>query len=80
FPNEAGQPTPRCRVMLATELGLSGTEVARLLWDGNPRIAVAVDGPEAISMTPELLLEGEESVLLDRIASLTLEPAGVLRS
>ncbi len=80
FPNEAGQPTPRCRVSFATEIGLSGAEVARLLWEGDPRIAVAVDGPDAISMTPELLEEGDESILLDRIAALTLVPAGALRS
>jgi L-seryl-tRNA(Ser) seleniumtransferase len=75
FPNEAGQPTPRCRVTFATETGLSGAEVVRLLWEGDPRIAVAVDGPHAISMTPELLEEGEESILLDRIVALTLAPA-----
>ena len=80
FPNEAGQPTPRCRVEFATETGLSGTEVARLLWEGDPRIAVSVDAPDAISMTPELLEEGEESILLDRIAALTLAPAGASRS
>ena len=80
FPNEAGQPTPRCRVEFATGTGLSGTEVARLLWEGDPRIAVAVDGTDAISMTPELLEEGEESILLDRIAALTLAPAGASRS
>ena len=80
FPNEAGQPTPRCRITFATETGLSGAEVARLLWEGDPRIAVAVDGPEAISITPELLQDGEEPVLLDRIADLALEPAGALRS
>ena len=71
FPNEAGQPTPRCRVTFAAETGLSGAEVARLLWEGDPRIAVAVDGPDAISMTPELLEEGDESILLDRIVALT---------
>ncbi len=75
FPNEAGQPTPRCRITFAPHTGLSGAEVARLLWEGDPRIAVAVDGPEAISMTPELLEEGDESILFDRIASLTLQPA-----
>jgi D-glucosaminate-6-phosphate ammonia-lyase len=79
FPNEAGQPTPRCRVEFATGTGLSGTEVARLLWEGDPRIAVAVDGPDAISMTPELLVEGEEAILLDRIDALTLAPAAGLR-
>ena len=80
FPNEAGQPTPRCRVAFGAETGLSGGEVARLLWEGDPRIAVAVDGPDAISMTPELLEEGEESILLDRIAALTLATAGASAS
>ena len=80
FPNEAGQPTPRCRLTFAAATGLSGAEVTRLLWEGDPRIAVAVDGLDAISMTPELLAEGEESILLDRIAALTLTPATASRS
>jgi L-seryl-tRNA(Ser) seleniumtransferase len=80
FPNEAGQPTPRCSVAFAAETGLSGAEAVRLLWEGDPRVAVAVAGPDAISMTPELLEEGDESILLDRIAALALEPAGALRS
>src|SRR5829696_117824 len=75
FPNEAGQPTPRCRITFAPDTELSGAEAARLLWEGDPRIAVAVDGPEAISMTPELLEEGDEPILFDRIAALTLQPA-----
>jgi D-glucosaminate-6-phosphate ammonia-lyase len=79
FPNEAGQPTPRCRVAFGAETGLNGVEVARLLWEGDPRIAVAVDG-DAISITPELLEEGEESILLDRIAALTLATVGASAS
>jgi L-seryl-tRNA(Ser) seleniumtransferase len=75
FPNEAGQPTPRCRVSFSAETGLSGAEALRRLWEGDPRIAVAVDSPDAISMTPELLAEGDESILLDRIGALTLAPA-----
>jgi uncharacterized pyridoxal phosphate-dependent enzyme len=70
FPNEAGQPTPRCRVTFAPETGLTGPEAARLLWNGDPRIAVAVAGPDAISMTPELLEDGEDEELLARIDSL----------
>lgn len=70
FPNEAGQPTPRCRVTFAPATSLSGPEAARQLWEGNPRIAVAVDGPDAISITPELLEPGEETVLLERIETL----------
>ena len=80
FPNEAGQPTPRCRVAFAPETGLSGAEAVRLLWEGDPRIAVSVAGPDAISMTPELLEEGDESILLERVAALALLPAGALRS
>jgi D-glucosaminate-6-phosphate ammonia-lyase len=80
FPNEAGQPTPRCRVTFATETGLSGAEVARMLWEGDPRIAVAVDGPHAISITPELLEEGDESIMLERIDALSLAPAAVSAS
>ncbi len=72
FPNEAGQPTPRCRVTFAPELGLSGAEAARLLWEGDPGIAVAVDGPDAISFTPELLGEGEEAILLERVGALAM--------
>lgn len=70
YPNEAGQPTPRCLVAFAPEVGISGTEAARLLWEGDPRVAVAVHGPEAISITPELLEPGEEAVLLERIVAL----------
>ena len=80
FPNEAGQPTPRCRVTFVGETGLSGAEAVRLLWEGDPRIAVSVAGPDAISMTPELLEDGDESILLDRIAALTRVAAGALRS
>src|SRR5215217_2802617 len=75
FPNEAGQPTPRCRVTFAPETGLNGAEVATSLWEGDPRIAVAVDGADAISITPELLEAGDESILLERIVSLRLAPA-----
>lgn len=75
FPNEAGQPTPRCVVTFAPETGLHGAEAVRRLWEGDPRIAVALEGPDAISMTPELLAEGEEAVLLSRIEALTLTPA-----
>lgn len=77
FPNEAGQPTPRCRVVFEPELGLSGSEAARILWEGDPRIAVAVDGPHAISMTPDMLEAGEDIVLLERIAALAAVAAPV---
>lgn len=70
FPNEAGQPTPRCRVTFSAETGMTGTEAVRLLWEGDPRVAVAQDGEASITMTPELLEPGEEEVLLDRVIAL----------
>jgi L-seryl-tRNA(Ser) seleniumtransferase len=70
FPNEAGQPTPRCRIAFAPETGLSGAEAARLLWQGDPPIAVAVDGEDAISITPELLQPGEAEIMLDRVGAI----------
>jgi D-glucosaminate-6-phosphate ammonia-lyase len=76
FPNEAGQPTPRCRITFAGDLDMTGAEAARRLWEGDPRVAVAVDGPLAISITPELLAPGEEPMLLNRIDAL----AGVAAS
>src|SRR4051794_34859061 len=75
FPNEAGQPTPRCRVTFATETGVSGAEAAKLLWEGDPRVAVAIDGPNAISITPELLDACDETILLDRVVVLSRTPA-----
>jgi L-seryl-tRNA(Ser) seleniumtransferase len=77
FPNEAGQPTPRCRVTFAPELSLTGAEAARLLWERDPGIAVAVDGPDAISFTPELLGEGEEAILLERVGALAMSQVAV---
>lgn len=74
FPNEAGQPTPRCRVRFDSELELHAADVVKQLWDGDPRIAVAVDGKDAVSFTPELLREGEENILLGRIVSLASTP------
>ena len=70
FPNEAGQPTPRCRVTFSAETGMTGAEAVRLLWEGDPRIAVAREGETSISITPELLGPGEEAVLLDRVIAL----------
>ena len=79
FPNEAGQPTPRCRVAFAPELGLTGAEAVKLLWEGEPGIATAVDGADGISMTPELLGAGEEAVVLERVRALAGARIGARR-
>ena len=70
FPNEAGQPTPRCRVTFSDESGMTGADAVRVLWDGDPRVAVAREGTRSISFTPELLGAGEEEILLERVIAL----------
>ena len=68
FPNEAGQPTPRALVSFdQARCGLSGAEVRRQLWEGDPRVAVAAAGAEAISLTPDTLEPGEELLVVERI-------------
>lgn len=68
FPNEAGQPTPRLRLSCDPQrCGLSGAELRRRLWAGDPRIAVAAAGDDGIFMSPDLLEPGEEREIVERI-------------
>jgi uncharacterized pyridoxal phosphate-dependent enzyme len=71
FPNEAGQPTPRALVTLdPARCGVSGAELRRRLWEGDPRIAVAAAGEGGISLTPDTLEPGEELLVLERIRAI----------
>ncbi len=47
--------------------GLTGTEVQRRLWDGNPAIAVALAAPNAISLTPDVIDGADEQIILARL-------------
>ena len=40
-------------------------------------LPVAVEGPDAISFTPELLEEGEEAFLLERIGALAMSKMAI---
>ncbi len=63
WPSEAGQPIPRARV----KLGSGARQVQKTLWDGNPRIAVAVDGDRDLLVNPETLNPGEEFTVAERL-------------
>ena len=63
WPSEAGQPIPRARVVV--EAGAEAVQSA--LWEGSPRIAVAVDGDTALLVNPETLNPGEEIVVAERL-------------
>lgn len=70
FPNEAGQPHPRALLTVDTSTGWSGPALCDALWEGDPRIAVAVAGTDGISLSPDPLADGEAVVVLDRLLDL----------
>jgi L-seryl-tRNA(Ser) seleniumtransferase len=78
--NEARQPVPRVRVVVdAGRLDISGEELRRRLWNGDPRILVLPDGGDAFFLTPDTLSAAEASILTARIlaaASARTSPQG----
>lgn len=75
FPNEAGQPHPRALVTVATTTGgWSGPALRDALWEGAPRIAVALEGTHAISLSPDPLADDEAEVVLTRLCGLLARP------
>lgn len=68
FPNEAGQPMPRCVLEVDRAItGLTGAELVERLWQGNPRIALKPWGDQGISFTPDTLADGDEHVVTQRL-------------
>jgi L-seryl-tRNA(Ser) seleniumtransferase len=68
FPNEAGQPLPRCRLTIdPTEAGISRDTIVAQLEDGNPAIIVEPFEQNAIYINPMTLERGEEAIVLTRL-------------
>lgn len=67
FPGEAGRPTPRARITLTSELALDAFTLRKLLLEGDPAIAVGVDGERALLLNAECLEPGQDQVVLDGI-------------
>jgi len=68
FPNEAGQPLPWCLVTIdARAIGISRDALVERLAAGNPIIAVAPSGQEALHLNPMTLEPGEERIVLERL-------------
>lgn len=77
FPDEAGQPAPRARIDVEPEVvGLNGAELHQRLWEGEPGIAVALEGPNAISLSPSVL-DGDDPAIVGRRLREILTPARV---
>jgi L-seryl-tRNA(Ser) seleniumtransferase len=70
FPSEAGQPHGRAIVHIGPETGWSRDELVDALWRGDPAIAVAPDGEDAIALNPQTLEDGEDALVLSALHDL----------
>jgi uncharacterized pyridoxal phosphate-dependent enzyme len=71
YPNEAGQPLPRCRVSLSAGItGITRDAVVSALLAGDPAIAVAPEGEHEIQLNPMTLAPGEEAIVLARLCEI----------
>jgi L-seryl-tRNA(Ser) seleniumtransferase len=77
FPDEAGQPAPRAHIAVDPAIvGLTGADLHRRLWEGEPGIAVALAGPNAVSLSPTVL-DGDDPAIVGRRLREILAPAAV---
>jgi len=70
WPNEAGQPSPRVLVRLDPSAIRTVGRLQAELWDGDPRIAIAVHDAISFHITPDTLMPGEDVIVGDRIVEL----------
>ena len=69
YPSEAGQPHGRALVTF-DPARFSRDEVVTALWDGEPRVAVASIGDDAIALNPQTIQPGEDMIVLDRLRAI----------
>jgi L-seryl-tRNA(Ser) seleniumtransferase len=71
FPNEAGQPFPRCYIEVDSQkLGMSRDDIVDALAKGTPSIMVQPDGDFGLYLNPMTLEAGEEKIVLDRLLAI----------
>lgn len=71
FPNEAGQPLPRCLITVdAEKLGIDRNAIVEQLASGYPSIIVDPVGENQMHLNPMTLEVGEETIILDRLLAL----------
>lgn len=69
YPSEAGQPHGRALVTFDPDR-FSRDEVVTALWDGEPRVAVASIGDDAIALNPQTIQPGEDVIVLDHLRAI----------
>ena len=71
FPNEAGQPLPRCQLIINSQKsGISRDAVVDALAEGTPSIMVEPVGDSGLYLNPMTLEAGEEKIVLDRLLAI----------
>jgi len=71
FPNEAGQPLPRCHVDIDSQVvGMSRNALVEALAKGNPAIMVESVGDSGLYLNPWTLEAGEEKIVRDRLLAI----------
>ena len=70
FPNEAGQPLPRCELLLEAGARLKRDELVQALHDGTPSVAVAASGECGIYLNPMTLTDEETGLVSARLQAL----------
>lgn len=71
FPNEAGQPLPRCRITIEPgHAGITRDALVEQLAAGEPSILVEPVSADSIYINPMTLEAGEERIILDRLLAL----------
>lgn len=71
FPNEAGQPHPRCKLTLSADSRLTAPDLIAALWAGSPAIAVnADDDGVSLFLNPMTLSDDEAAVVAERLRTL----------
>jgi uncharacterized pyridoxal phosphate-dependent enzyme len=78
-PNGLSNRTPSLRIQWDREkLGISGEAVAKILFDGEPRITLdARGGPSGqagVSVTPYMMAAGDEKIIADKLVAVLSNP------
>jgi L-seryl-tRNA(Ser) seleniumtransferase len=71
FPNEAGQPLPRCELIVnANKAGMTRDALVAALWNGNPCISVQTEDANVILLNAMTLTDAEVDIVTARITEL----------
>ncbi len=66
--NEAGQPVPRLEITLDSDVArISAAALVARLWDDTPRVAVLPGLADRVYVTPDTLVSGEATMVMERI-------------